>query len=297
MVREQGVALIQVLLLVAVISMLAMPLTEHVQQAGQRVSSRLETAQLDQYVEGGRALGELKLARLLARSPARLPHFLQQPPLEYPVAGGGIGVEIRSRHNCLNLNSLSSERTLESFPDYWWALGEALSLDRQAYLAFTARLLGLLNKGPAGGHQTFISMTELAAVWPADSDASWRTLRRLLCVRGGDRRLSIDPNALRSDQVPLVQALLGNRLSADQVLRLIESRPPAGYVSLDTFFAHPVLRDLLLDADKTLFTLESRYFQIHVFAKTGELLRERWTQVRWMQGQLHRQSGSMERLP
>ncbi|MCU6209350.1 type II secretion system protein GspK, partial [Enterobacter cloacae] len=97
---------------------------------------------------------------------------------------------------------------------------------------------------------------------------------KLLCALP-DSASKVDVNTLTPEQAPLLAALFPGKLTADDAVRLIASRPETGWESMEVFSkaleqAFPQLKDDLPQVAEVL-SINSRYFRVNYTGNTDEL--------------------------
>lgn len=109
---------------------------------------------------------------------------------------------------------------------------------------------------------------------PAFPAAAYPKVSKLLCALP-DSASKVDVNTLTPEQAPLLAALFPGKLTADDAVRLIESRPETGWESMDVFSkaleqAFPQLKEELPQV-AGLLSINSRYFRVNYTGNTDEL--------------------------
>jgi general secretion pathway protein K len=109
---------------------------------------------------------------------------------------------------------------------------------------------------------------------PAFPTAAYPKASKLLCALP-DTASRVDVNTLQPEQAALLAALFPGKLSEDDALRLIESRPENGWENMETFSkaleqTFPQLKDDLPQVADYL-SINSRYFRVNYTGNTDEL--------------------------
>jgi general secretion pathway protein K len=124
---------------------------------------------------------------------------------------------------------------------------------------------------PANQMMRTIAEIKLLPAFPA---AAYPKVSKLLCALP-DSASKVDVNTLKPEQAALLAALFPGKLTEDDALRLIESRPETGWESMETFSkaleqTFPQLKDDLPQVAE-LLSINSRYFRVNYTGNTDEL--------------------------
>jgi general secretion pathway protein K len=105
---RQGMALLTVLLLVAVMSAVAVAVLDDVRFSVRRTTNAEHQVQAQWYAAGAERLARRQIARLQALDPTRTPVEPQWNGrrMEYPIEGGSISAVLSDAQACFNLNSV-----------------------------------------------------------------------------------------------------------------------------------------------------------------------------------------------
>ncbi|HDV8498612.1 TPA: type II secretion system minor pseudopilin GspK [Enterobacter bugandensis] len=109
---------------------------------------------------------------------------------------------------------------------------------------------------------------------PAFPVAAYPKVSKLLCALP-DSASKVDVNTLKPEQAPLLAALFPGKLTEDDAVRLIDSRPETGWENMETFSkaleqTFPQLKDDLPQVAE-LLSISSRYFRVNYTGNTDEL--------------------------
>ncbi|HDR2619987.1 TPA: type II secretion system minor pseudopilin GspK [Enterobacter chuandaensis] len=109
---------------------------------------------------------------------------------------------------------------------------------------------------------------------PAFPVAAYPKVSKLLCALP-DSASKVDVNTLEPEQAALLAALFPGKLTEDDAVRLIDSRPETGWESMETFSkaleqTFPQLKDDLPQVAE-LLSISSRYFRVNYTGNTDEL--------------------------
>ncbi|ENR0233832.1 type II secretion system minor pseudopilin GspK [Enterobacter bugandensis] len=109
---------------------------------------------------------------------------------------------------------------------------------------------------------------------PAFPVAVYPKVSKLLCALP-DSASKVDVNTLKPEQAALLAALFPGKLTEDDAVRLIDSRPETGWENMETFSkaleqTFPQLKDDLPQVAE-LLSISSRYFRVNYTGNTDEL--------------------------
>lgn len=293
--NREGMALLTVLLLVAVMSVVAVAVLDDVRFSVRRATNAETQAQAQWYASGAEALARGQVARLLAAGPARTP---LQPEwngrrLDFPIENGSIGAVITDGQACFNLNSLVEGvgEDLLARPlgtAQFLALGRAVgapdSRMRAVADALTdwldadgvSRPLGAEDGAYAGltrpyrtGGVMLAEVSELRAVKGVDADL-YRRLRPWVCALPTSRPSPLNVNTLTPEQAPLLTMLTGGALNRETARAVIARRPRGGWPDAAAFWAQPALATVEVpDEARDQVTVLTRYFNLRIEVDHG----------------------------
>ncbi|MCU6161047.1 type II secretion system minor pseudopilin GspK [Enterobacter bugandensis] len=109
---------------------------------------------------------------------------------------------------------------------------------------------------------------------PAFPVAAYPKVSKLLCALP-DSASKVDVNTLKPEQAALLASLFPGKLTEDDAVRLIDSRPETGWENMETFSkaleqTFPQLKDDLPQVAE-LLSISSRYFRVNYTGNTDEL--------------------------
>lgn len=124
---------------------------------------------------------------------------------------------------------------------------------------------------PANQMMRTIAEIKLLPAFPA---AAYPKVSKLLCALP-DSASKVDVNTLKPEQAALLAALFPGKLTEDDAVRLIDSRPETGWENMETFSkaleqTFPQLKDDLPQVAE-LLSISSRYFRVNYTGNTDEL--------------------------
>ncbi|MFN4091485.1 MAG: type II secretion system minor pseudopilin GspK [Brevundimonas sp.] len=265
---REGMALLVVLIMVAVLAVIAVAVLDDVRFSIRRAVNVETGAQAQWYAIGAERVALRAVRRLHEAGPIRTPLDPEWngKAFSYPIEQGEIRAQVRDGQACFNLNSV-----VEGGTDAWVARPEGI-----AQFMALARALGLpeararkvadsltdwidsddLPRGlgaedavyqsrpkpyrTAGG--LMVEASELRAVDGVDA-ATYRTLRPFLCALPEALLSPINVNTLTVEKAPLLVMLSDGRLSASAARSAIAAMPRGGWADAAAFWGQGVLRD------------------------------------------------------
>ena len=294
--KREGMALLTVLLLVAVMSVIAVAVLDDVRFSVRRTTNAETQAQAQWHASGAEALARRQVARLLTAGPARTP---LEPEwngrrLTFPIEGGSISAVVTDGQACFNLNSvvegvgedliarplgtaqfLALGRAVGAPDSRMRAVADALTdwLDADT----TALPLGAEDGAYAGlatpyrtGGVLLAEVSELRAVKGVDPDL-YRRLRPWVCALPTSRLSPLNVNTLSPEQAPLLVMLTDGALTPDNARAVIARRPKQGWPDPAAFWAQPALATIELPAEtRDQATVLTRYFNLRVEVDYGD---------------------------
>lgn len=305
--REEGAALLSVLLLVAVMSVLAATLLERVSLATSLAANGAATAQARAYARAAEAIASVQIADLVARDRERttLAGGWQGAPRALPLPGGSGTARVVDGGNCFNLNSVVLATT-GATPADTILTANPVAIRQFVALAVSvgvgpgdaARIAGGLADwidtdsvpGPSGGEDAAYAGRDPALLPPNRmvSDISelrpvsgmtpeiYARLKPWLCALPVAGLSPINVNTLTPDQAPLLAMLFDGRLPVEAARSIIAQRPAEGYPSQVRFWDTAALAALEPDAAvRAQPQVRSRWFRMEVNLQiSGAELRE-----------------------
>ncbi|MFC3078119.1 type II secretion system minor pseudopilin GspK [Phenylobacterium terrae] len=281
---EEGVALLTVLLLVAVMATLAVALLDDIRFSLRRTANAEAVGQARWYAIGAETLAKAQIARLSAAGGGRttLQGGWHGRVLRFPIEGGTIQARVTDGAACFNLNSVvqGAGEVLErrdAGVRQFIALTQALGAPDGERLA--AALVDwidtdvLRESGGAedeayvdGGWLTAATLlaepSELRAVRGFEP-AIYERLRPYVCALPTAELSPINVNTLPPEKAVLLTMLTEGRLPLAGARRIIEGRPPFGWASPSEFWNEPALQDAA-PSDEAVGQVEvrTRFFEL-----------------------------------
>jgi general secretion pathway protein K len=293
--EREGMALLTVLLLVAVMSVVAVAILDDVRFSVRRATNVETQSQAQWYAAGAETLARSQIARLLDAGPARTPLDPEWNgrPLSFPVDGGTITAVLTDGQDCFNLNSLvfgfgedltarplgaaqfrALGRAVGTPDSRMQAIADALTdwLDADA----TALPLGAEDGAYAGlatpyrtGGVMLAEVSELRAVKGVDAE-TYRRLRPWVCALPTTRLSPLNVNTLTPEQAPLLTMLTGGALPPGRARAVIAARPRDGWPDAAAFWAQPALAAVQVPQEaREQITVLTRFFDLRVDVELG----------------------------
>lgn len=253
--KEQGIALITVLILIATMAALVATGQKYWRKTLQQTQNVNQQMQLRWTLVGAE--------QWLLRQP---PAMAEGKTSTLSMEGVMVNYQWRDRQACFNLNSLINHAGSNRLTNAQHIFATLLRLqgvdDATRERAMTAVLHHLNTVSNPTRRPVLDDKSEIRTVIGID-EAHWETLSSQLCALPSSR-LQININALNRDRLPLLIAMLGGRYDEATVNRILERRPAQGWNSIDEF-----INALPEDGRSLASTLQS-------VAVTKSLFRELW---------------------
>ncbi|MEQ8935164.1 MAG: type II secretion system minor pseudopilin GspK [Amphiplicatus sp.] len=286
--HQRGAALVIVLVLIVTLSFIVLAVTESMALAAHRAINSRARAEAIWRAFGVEALAASALSAALRETPdaMTLDHPWVERPIEAPMEGGAATLWFSDATRCVNLNSLATmvgpgefegrpegareliatleaagasnadAQTLADLVTDWIdtdSLAEANGAEESYY---TAR------PSPYRTGATFLAdPSEVRAMAEIDRDF-YNAMRRCACVQPSGAGSPVNINMLRPEDAPILVGLVDGAIGIGAALDVIAARPPGGYPSTDTFWAHPAFAGLEIgQAARGRVKLTSRYIE------------------------------------
>lgn len=293
--EREGMALLTVLLLVAVMSVVAVAILDDVRFSVRRTTNAETQSQAQWYAAGAETLAQTQIKRLLTAGPTRTPLDPEWNgrPYSFPVDGGTLTATVTDGQACFNLNSLvlGFGEDLVARPlgaAQFRALGRAVGAPDSRMQAIADALtdwldadssplpLGAEDGAYAGlgkpyrtGGVMLAEVSELRAVKGVDAD-TYDRLRPWVCALPTSRLSPLNVNTLTTEQAPLLTMLTGGLLPPQRARAVIAARPRDGWPDAAAFWAQPAVVALPVDPEaRDQITVLTRYFDLRVDVELG----------------------------
>lgn len=299
MSKQQGVALLIVLMILAIMAALAAKMTLQFQVSQQRQSWLLNQQQLRWLTFAAEEIALPQLRNELTENPnynsldqfsAQAGHFAGQD-------GFSVDYIVTDGQNCFNLNSLRNNQPdtkMEGEPYNTQVLKQLLLNARATSVQadrFTDTLSDYLDADNnvrtsgaeseyyeklipprSAANQRLFSLNELALL-PDLPLLPLKQIRHQLCTLPEEFQ-QINVNTLTEEQAPLLSALFLGGINQETATRLISLRPRKGWASVDTFLEEVKRQrfslEIRTDELKPLLTVRSQYFVLYTLGRIEE---------------------------
>lgn len=297
--REQGAALLTVLLLVAVMAVISATAIERLTLATRLAASAASIEQARHYQLAAEALAIKRIGQLAkGKSQVTLDGDWLGKPFLLPLPGGGSAeLTLTDGGNCFNLNSLVADSTVGGSAqrplaiEQFIALMQAVSIDHAQAERIAASAGDWIdadqNAVAQGGEdaayagaatpyrtadRSMSDAAELRAV-AGVGPQQWARLRPWICALPTSDLSPINVNTLLPEQAPLLMMLLPTRLTPAQARAHLASRPTGGYGSLNRFWSGPALAGQQPSGDAAAqVRLVTRWFRLRTKVRIGNSL-------------------------
>jgi general secretion pathway protein K len=290
--KQQGVALIIVMLIVAIVSVLATEMGSRLQLQVKRASNIKENNQAYWYAMGAEQYVRKSIKQLMDED-GQVIH-LQQPwnqEFIYPIDGGGIQAQLMDMQSCFNLNALRESDTskLTERKNAFERLLQHVDADIPSYNMeiLSDSLVDWLdeNNSPFGlgaedseydsrqfpyiaANNYMVHKSELRLI--NGVQAPWlRELLKLVCVLPNHNLFKINVNTVSEENAAVISAATGLNLS--DAKSLLSNRGSEGFETPDDFLNQPSIKALPLSAEqKDWFDVTTSHFILHTKSKYND---------------------------
>jgi general secretion pathway protein K len=293
--NREGMALLTVLLLVAVMSVVAVAVLDDVRFSVRRATNAETQTQAQWYASGAEALARRQVARLMRAGPVRTPLAPDWNGRRYafPIEGGSLAAVVTDGQACFNLNSLVQGfgEDLTARPlgaAQFLALGRAVGVPDSRMRAVADSLTDWLDAdsvalplgaedGAYAGLQTpyrtggvlLAEVSELRAVKGVDAE-TYRRLRPYVCALPTSALSPLNVNTLTEDDAPLIAMLTGGAVQGAAAKAAIARRPRDGWANAAAFWEQPALAAVQVpDEVREQITVLTRFFNLRVDVDYG----------------------------
>ena len=296
--KQQGVALIIVLLIVAIVSVLATEMGGRLQLQIKRASNIKENNQAYWYAMGAEQYARKSIKQLIDENPDVI--HLEQPwnqEFVYPIEGGGIQAQLVDMQSCFNLNALRepSGSVLAAnplLPDRMDAFKRLLEQVEPAIPSYNIDMLldslvdwldeddRQLDLGAEDSeyesrqfpyitaNNYMVHKSELRLI--NGVEAPWLTaLLKLVCVLPNSSTFSINVNTVTEENTAVIIAATG--LSLADAKSILANRGSEGYQKKIDFLSTKEIQALTLnDEQKDWFDVKTSHFILHTKTKYND---------------------------
>jgi general secretion pathway protein K len=290
--KQQGVALIIVMLIVAIVSVLATEMGSRLQLQVKRASNIKENNQAYWYAMGAEQYVRKSIKQLMDEN-GQVIH-LQQPwnqEFIYPIDGGGIQAQLIDMQSCFNLNALRESDTskLTARKDAFKRLLQHVDADIPTYNMeiLSDSLVDWLDENNStfglgaedseyesrqfpyiAANNYMVHKSELRLI--NGVEAPWlRELLKLVCVLPNHNLFKINVNTVSEENAAVISAATGLNLSDAKYL--LSNRGSEGFKTTDQFLNQPSIKALPLSAEqKDWFDVTTTHFILHTKSKYND---------------------------
>lgn len=287
--KQQGVALIIVLLIVAIVSVLATEMGGRLQLQVKRASNIKENNQAYWYAMGAEQYARKSIKKLMEEDGDVI--HLQQPWVQefvYPIQGGGIQAQLVDMQSCFNLNALKAtapagDGTKSLDPaSAFGRLFQHIEADIPSYTIDTVRdsLVDWLDEDDSptllgaedseyesrqfpyiAANNYMIHKSELRLINGVES--SWlNALLKLVCVIPNNNQFLINVNTVSEENAAVLAAATG--LDLNNAQSVLANRGEEGYKSVEEFLSTKEIQGLDLDnQQKAWFDIKTSHFILY----------------------------------
>ena len=295
--KQQGVALIIVLLIVAIVSVLATEMGGRLQLQIKRASNIKDNNQAYWYAMGAEQYARKSIQKLMEEDGEVI--HLEQPwnqEFIYPIEGGGIQAQLIDMQSCFNLNTLKVDTSgvggtsllaarKEAFMDLLDnTVPEIPSYNRDLVRDSLVDWLDTDNIPQDVGAEDseyesrqfpyitannyMVDKSELRLL--NGVEMTWlRELLELACVLPNNNLFEINVNTVSEENAAVLAAATG--LSLSDTNSVLASRDPEGFKDVASFLALPSIQALKLSSDKQKrFKVKTFHFILHTKAQYND---------------------------
>ncbi|WP_422489313.1 type II secretion system minor pseudopilin GspK [Endozoicomonas sp. ALE010] len=291
--RQQGIALLSVLLMLTLLVLLANELTLSFRTQLTRTQSMQQREQARWYAFSGESLAIKTLKQNFEDDPdiTHLGQYWATNNVVLPVEGGQIAGQLKDSQSCFNINALAkplteANDTLQQSPEsqvfsallqyleipQWesdsitratrnWVSSEALR-EGESDLDYLTRPLPYLSS------KTLMrDISEWRAVAGVSTSVAQKVMPYLCALPSTE--LAINVNTIPVDQPEILAALYIDQLPVDQARNILETRPREGWDAVADFTSQPLLANFSSTGAGKRLTIVSYYFEMHATANYG----------------------------
>lgn len=274
--KDEGVALVTVLMIVAAMATVAVTLSSAVLASTNRAKSLDASAQIDWLVFAAEEYARLSVSDAILATEGKLvagmPGLGQ--PLVFEAEGGLITVVVQDGSNCFNLNALRSASTASrgdeqpagtntpSAAEDFRSLLTLAGLQDIDGEALTASIIDWMDPdqapGLSGAEDSYYStpnlnyrtsgqpMSEMAEMLPVRymSHDIYDALQPLVCTLPKEEQQPLNINTIPESRAALLSLAFSSALTVEAARDLIFQRPAGGWTSLDEFMALPAIAEI-----------------------------------------------------
>ncbi len=293
--RDEGAALVTVLLIITVMSAGIVLALETVNYAVKRsVAVQLYT-QTRFYAQGGEQMARVAAEKLYDTDQALkavLGHG-DEAEVSFPLDRGGfIRGHLKDASNCFNLNSLVQSQEQDTYfanetnIEQYQRLLVTLGMSESQSLSLAATLVDWLDSDSRpirGGAEDYeysaleipyrtansllVDITELRLVKGYTTKVI-NLIQPFVCILPQTEGIPVNVNSLTPEQAPLLMSLVGSKLSLSNTARLISERPARGYSDIAAFWNQKAFEGITLSQElRAKAGIRPRLFRANITVK------------------------------
>ena len=302
--REQGVALLVVLLILSLMVTIAAAIAERNGRTFWRTVAQLDQLQAkwDGYAAEEMAIQILQRSRQASPRKTHLAQNWAQPELQFETGGGDVRGRIVDAQACFNLNAINYGAVDLAGVPYAARIFQQLLINLQVDIIkarqVTAALRDWIDRDDEpvkeGAEDEVYMVMEppyLAASQPMQDVSELRLIRGIdvrlyrkllpyVCVLPTSD-LSVNVNTLLDSQAPLLAALFLTKPNSLLVTKLLLRRPRTGWDSVAAFLDSPQLKGIDTSTAISVLAVSSNYFLVRLHVRSGEHLFSQQTLMQW----------------
>lgn len=292
--KNKGAALIIVLMVIALITSIVASMSERLFASFQHAGQRSSYQQAYWYAEGAEAIAKVAISQSYKDNDTV---NLSQPWAvkgnQFPVERGLISGTLRDAQACINVNAMYQNSTLSSYTlgvlttlittlsdDEYNAQIAAQSLKEfidsddevQTQLGVEDNYYESMSPSYEAANTLLASVSEIRAVQGMSANIVALLSPYLCALPDADWRLNV--NTLDVEHAALLSAMFSSALSVGDAQTLLESRPYAGWASVDDFLQEPQLQSLnedMRDEVTAYLTTDSAYFSLSATVNVDDI--------------------------
>ncbi|WP_397470862.1 type II secretion system minor pseudopilin GspK [Rheinheimera sp.] len=288
--RQQGVALVAVLMIIAIVVVIAVNMTGRLQLQLQRQQNVQQQQQAFWYAMGAEQFAKVLLSRTLAgEESVNLAQDWALQGATFPVENGTIAGDIKDLHSCFNINALQNvsaqngnrneqSPAQKAFLRLLELKGSELSMPAEYLVARLGDWLdedSLLSTAGSAEDDDYAalqfpyytanglmaSVSELRVILDM-TPADYQLLAPYVCVIPENSSLVLNVNTLTEDTAVLLAALIPE-LTEQGAADVIAGRPEEGFANIEEVFGSEALAGITVpDEVKTMLSVKSDSFQL-----------------------------------
>lgn len=295
--RQQGAALITVMLVIALVSVIAVNLGSTLQRQVSR-SANLQQAEQSywMWLSAEDVLAEvLKLELEQSDGVVHLQQNWASRQGPFPVQGGQIAAKVKDLRSCFNLNSLipegEEELQAERRRQQFRQLLIALDIDGYQAQRLTDALIDWMDEDTRlseygaedadyeslphayqAANSALLDVSELRQV-RGFTQTIVNQMKDLVCVIPGNHQLKLNINTIDEEHSALLVALTNGELDIGAAQQVLAGRPDNGYDDAEKALSEGPLAGINDDEDESLneLVVSSEYFQLLAFIQWGDI--------------------------